>query len=359
MPPLDVPVIEGNQSPSEFIKSQERDETLYNVLRLGKQGVVKSKPNGATSQFVFKNGILFRRFSSPKVRNGHVFMQVVVPKSHRSKVMAVAHESPMSGHMAAGRTKDRVREHFYWPGVDSDIIRFCRSCDICQKTFPKGKVPRAPLFNDLDYRIRIGKKVKVYHINMLKLYVEREPNCGSVGVANVSVITCSTSEDEVSDLIESLCPTVKSSETLDDVKFGSDLSPDQVVLAKQTLTEFTDILTDLPGKTDVVQHNIVLTTEKPIRTKQYPLPFKLQDILENEIVKMEKLGIIEDSYSPYCSALLLVKKPDGTNRVCIDFRPINRVTVFDAEPMGDPELLFTNLAGAKYLTQIDLTKTMD
>ncbi|XP_074662740.1 uncharacterized protein LOC141915195 [Tubulanus polymorphus] len=498
MPPLDVPVIEGNQSPSEFINSQERDETLYNVLRLGKQGVVKSKPNGATSQFVFKNGILFRRFSSPKVRNGHVFMQVVVPKSHRSKVMAVAHESPMSGHMAAGRTKDRVREHFYWPGVDSDIIRFCRSCDICQKTFPKGKVPRAPLCNlpligtpfervavdligpitpktekgnryiltlvdfatrypeaialraidvepvaeallDIFSRMGIPREIlsdnggqftgemmkevhrlisvrgittTPYHAmgnglceryngtlkSMLKKVCSNKPETWdrylsavlfayrevpqestgfspfeliygfrvrgptavlkelwtkefpdpdvqtvyqyvldlkdrfefSVKLAQENLTSAAKKQKKqydrksklrnlkVGERVLLLLP-IKSSETLDDVKFGSDLSPDQVVLAKQTLTEFTDILTDLPGKTDVVQHNIVLTTEKPIRTKQYPLPFKSQDILENEIVKMEKL-------------------------------------VFDAEPMGDPELLFTNLAGAKYLTQIDLTK---
>ena len=34
---------------------------------------------------------------------------------------------------------------FYWPGVQSDIKRFCRSCDICQRAVPKGKITKAPL----------------------------------------------------------------------------------------------------------------------------------------------------------------------------------------------------------------------
>ena len=39
----------------------------------------------------------------------------------------------------------RVLSQFYWPGVIGDVTRFCRSCDICQRTIPKGRVSHATL----------------------------------------------------------------------------------------------------------------------------------------------------------------------------------------------------------------------
>ena len=39
----------------------------------------------------------------------------------------------------------KVLSDFYWPGINSDIKRFCQSCDICQRTIPKGKIVKVPL----------------------------------------------------------------------------------------------------------------------------------------------------------------------------------------------------------------------
>ncbi|XP_021369220.1 uncharacterized protein LOC110460569, partial [Mizuhopecten yessoensis] len=51
-----------------------------------------------------------------------------------------------------------------------------------------------------------------------------------------------------------------------------------------------------------------------------------------------------------------VKKKDGTNRFCIDFRQLNRVTIFDAEPMPNTEDMFSRLGGFRYFSKLDLTK---
>jgi len=59
--------------------------------------------------------------------------------------MKLAHDSIMSGHQGVKKTYDRVIEHFFWPGVHGDVVRYCRSCDICQRTVTKGRVSKLPL----------------------------------------------------------------------------------------------------------------------------------------------------------------------------------------------------------------------
>ena len=53
---------------------------------------------------------------------------------------------------------------------------------------------------------------------------------------------------------------------------------------------------------------------------------------------------------------MIVKKADGGNRFCIDFRQLNKVTVFDPEPIPNPQDLFAQLAQSKCYSKIDLTK---
>ena len=71
---------------------------------------------------------------------------------------------------------------------------------------------------------------------------------------------------------------------------------------------------------------------------------------------MLEAGIISESDSPYAIPLVVVKKKDGTLRLCVDYRTLNEVTEFDAYPMPNIEEIIDRLGGAKYLTTIDLTK---
>ena len=59
--------------------------------------------------------------------------------------------------------------------------------------------------------------------------------------------------------------------------------------------------------------------------------------MDPEIKEMLELGVIEKSVSPYSSPVVLVPKEDGSVRFCIDFRKLNKVTKFDAEPMLNME----------------------
>ena len=66
-----------------------------------------------------------------------------------------------------------------------------------------------------------------------------------------------------------------------------------------------------------------------------------------------KLGVIERSEAPYDTPLVLVKKPDNTYRVCVNFKELNKITVFDSEPMMSPDDRFPKLAGSKIYSSFD------
>ena len=66
-------------------------------------------------------------------------------KSLWVRVMEVAHDSICGGHLGVKKTKDKIQTNFYWPRMHNDVIGFCRSCDVCQKTDDKGTVARTPL----------------------------------------------------------------------------------------------------------------------------------------------------------------------------------------------------------------------
>ena len=75
----------------------------------------------------------------------HMILMVLVLTGLRHRVMEVAHDSIFAGHMGVKRTMEKIMSNFYWPRLHGDVMRFCRACNICQKTIQKGRVVKAPL----------------------------------------------------------------------------------------------------------------------------------------------------------------------------------------------------------------------
>jgi hypothetical protein len=69
---------------------------------------------------------------------------------------------------------------------------------------------------------------------------------------------------------------------------------------------------------------------------------------------MLQFGVIQLSFSPFASSVLLVKKKDGSWRFCIDYRALDALTVKNKHPLHVVEELLDELAGAKWFTKIDL-----
>ena len=605
-------------SPDEIRIAQQSDDTLTKVRSLADSN--HSEIEGK-AKFFYREGILFRKFQSPGVEHGRIFTQLVVPKQYRVVCMQLAHDSLMSGHLGADRTVNKVLAEFFWPGIQADVRRFCRSCDICQRTTAKGKTRKVPLakmpvidepfrrvavdlvgplqpatdrgnryiltlvdyatrypeavalkgieteqvaealveifcrvgvpremltdmgaqftsslmtevsrlislkqlsttpyhpmcnglverFNGslkqilkrlcaekpkdwdkylgavlfayrdvpqeslgfspfelvygrsvrgpmsilrelwtkeiedqqvkstyqyvvdlreklettcqlarenlekassryrayynkkakdrdmevgekvlvllptssnkllmqwkgpfvikeklgrVDYRIEMDGKLKTFHANMLKKYLDRSDFTlsNAKGVLNVVAVAVVDVECDSSDVHNEMIidpPTDQSTEGPNNVHVSSKLSSSQMQQISDVLQEFPDVLSDKPGRTTLAEHDIKLTSTSPVRTKPYPVPFTMRDTVCQEVEKMLQLGIIEPSESPYSSPIVIVKKKDNTNRFCIDFRAINRVTIFDAETIPNADEIFANLSGCKYVSKFDLCK---
>ena len=126
-------------------KVQLEDESLQKFWSLAKDKVEPVTVKGSTISYVIKKDLLYRVFQNKRHSNGNVFTQMMVPLQYRKQVMELAHSSAFSGHMGRKATEDRVISNFFWPGCFSDVERFCKSCDICQRTTPAGKVKKLPL----------------------------------------------------------------------------------------------------------------------------------------------------------------------------------------------------------------------
>ena len=139
-PSLTVPeIIQDDIQPDDILQAQQVDPSLDKARQYAKEGRVS---RDGKVKWIEKKGLLYREYEAHQKEGGRTFSQLTVPAKFRQVVMKLAHESIMSGHLATNRTISRILSEFFWPGMQSEIKRFCQSCDICQKTMSKGKVKK-------------------------------------------------------------------------------------------------------------------------------------------------------------------------------------------------------------------------
>ncbi|XP_037803935.1 uncharacterized protein LOC119598356 [Penaeus monodon] len=207
--------------------------------------------------------------------------------------------------------------------------------------------------NGVDYEVKVNSKKRLYHINMLKKYVRRD-EVSSSQVCQMCVVDDLPSSQDDENFACDIPELYEASECK--VNLNPELSSEQTAELKQLIAEFSDVFSDKPGVTSTVIHDIDLTTVVPVHTKPYPIPHHLRKAFDEEVDRMLSLGVIEPSTSPYCSPVVLVKKADHSWRFCVDFRALNDVSVFDAEPIPTMDEALGNFVGDVYFTELDLCK---
>ncbi|KAI4894224.1 hypothetical protein NFI96_007333 [Prochilodus magdalenae] len=187
-----------------------------------------------------------------------------------------------------------------------------------------------------------GKQSQTYHVNLMRAWKEpKYPNL---------VLLVQQVEEDGGDVTDQL-PSWKSSCE----PRLSHLTPKEQMSLTGVFHHYPSIFQMKPGHTNMAQHTIHLKEESPIRQRPYRVPERLLEPLKMEIRTVLDLGVIEPSDSEWCSPIVTVPKPDGSLRVCIDFRRINAILRFDAYPMPRIDDLLEWLGQAQFIT-LDLCK---
>ncbi|GFX04863.1 retrovirus-related Pol polyprotein from transposon 297 [Trichonephila clavipes] len=162
--------------------------------------------------------------------------------------------------------------------------------------------------SETNYLVEIpcrGETSPIYHINMLKPYYKRPEH--------VNVIINDETQNSLADQ-ELEIPYLESNSLVydfEDVIQASELNKHlhdkQMDRLRKLLNEYSKCFSNNPGLTNLVEHEIQLVSDQPVRTKPYRMSHRQNEILKDEINRMLKLGIIEVGESDYMSPKILVE----------------------------------------------------
>jgi hypothetical protein len=124
------------------------------------------------------------------------------------------------------------------------------------------------------------------------------------------------------------------------------------------LCEYPDIFPDdLPGMPPNRDIKFVIELQPgtaPISKRSYRMPRNELVELKIQIQDLLDKGFIHSSASPWGCPALFMKKKDNSLRLCVDYRPLNAVTIKNKYPLPRIDILFDQLAGARVFSKIDL-----
>ena len=136
----------------------------------------------------------------------------------------------------------------------------------------------------------------------------------------------------------------------------SHLSESQRQGMEKLLLEFEHLFPDVPTRTDQFCHETDVGNANPIKHHPYRLNPSNQKYLKEEIKYLPEKDFIKPSNSCWSSPCILVPKPDGSYRMCTDYRKVNSVTKTDSFPIPQMDDCIDKVGKAKYVTKFDLLK---
>ena len=129
---------------------------------------------------------------------------------------------------------------------------------------------------------------------------------------------------------------------------------DSIPLVQEFPYVFPSDLSGVPPDRDINFATDLEPSTKPISIPPYRMaPAELKE-LKDQLQDLLSKGFIRPSVSPWGAPVLFVKKKDGTMRMCIDYRQLNKVTVKNKYPLPRIDDLFDQLQGASLFSKIDL-----
>ena len=136
-----------------------------------------------------------------------------------------------------------------------------------------------------------------------------------------------------------------------------DWPPELARQAKALLLEFHHVFSLEPneiGCTDATKHVIELMKDEPFKERFRRIAPPLVEEVRQHIQEMLDGSAIRPSQSPWCNAVVLVRKKDGSLRFCIDFRRLNAQTKKDAYPLPRMQETMESMVGTRHFSCMDL-----
>ena len=127
---------------------------------------------------------------------------------------------------------------------------------------------------------------------------------------------------------------------------------------KSLLTEFKDVFSEGLGTIDGFTATLHLSKDaRPRFWKPRPVPFSLREAVEEELDRLERVGVIEKvTSSDWATPIVCVPKKNGKIRICGDYKvTVNSVLDIEQYPLPRPEDIFAKLANGKNFTTLDLS----
>jgi len=255
-------------------------------------------------------------------------------------------------------------------GSDVTVIN-PRLIDASRKHIPMGnKRLRYPTGERVPVKFRSQVEIELgeYSCKMIVYVAEIGENCilGAdfclqTGIDEVfkSVILKSSQEKKSEHF---LCCQISSSKGISDrcrelfERDSREMNVSQKEIFAELLEEFEDVFSEqiVAGNCDIMKHEIKLSDSRPIKQAPRRIPIGKRAEVDEIIREMRCQGVIEESFSPWVSPAVLVRKKDGTLRFCIDYRKLNAVTIKDSYPLPRIDDLLDQLSGNAWFTTLDL-----
>lgn len=109
-----------------------------------------------------------------------------------------------------------------------------------------------------------------------------------------------------------------------------------------------------PSTTSSTKHAIRLKNDTSIRTREYRCSEARKQLINEEVQRMLARRIIRRSTSEYSSPVVVIKKKDGSQRFCVDYRKLNEQTHVEASQLLLIADTFMKLGDAKVFSTLDL-----
>jgi hypothetical protein len=120
------------------------------------------------------------------------------------------------------------------------------------------------------------------------------------------------------------------------------------------LDVFPKDLPRLPSERDVEFVIELKLGTTPISRRSYHMPPNELAKLKAQLQDLLEKGFVRPSSSPWGCTTIFIKKKDQTLRMCVDYRPLNEVTIKNKYPLPRIDILFDQLTGARVFSKIDL-----